>query len=107
MILHTVNKSPTAQSTFYDCLRFVSTSDPLQQTKPNAKILLIEDGVYAALKNTESAKAIQQSNLVFYAIDADIIARGLTPLIMSSIQLIDYSEFVRLVVECDVVQSWY
>ena len=45
-MLHTVNKSPFEKNSLQTCLRL---------SKPGSSILLIEDGVYGALKGSEVA----------------------------------------------------
>jgi tRNA 2-thiouridine synthesizing protein B len=72
-------------------------------------ILLIEDGVYAALANAEFANKITSrlDNFSFYVLGPDVAARGLgdTPLI-GDISVVDYEGFVDLVADNDVTQSW-
>jgi tRNA 2-thiouridine synthesizing protein B len=48
-MLHTVNKSPFEKNSLETCLRLADS---------NSSILLIEDGVYGALKNTLYEKSI-------------------------------------------------
>jgi sulfur relay protein TusB/DsrH len=47
------------------------------------------------------------SGLRFYALSADVAARGLLGLVADEIELVEYADFVRLGVECHAVQSWY
>jgi tRNA 2-thiouridine synthesizing protein B len=72
-------------------------------------ILLIEDGVYAALANAEFANKITSrlDNFSFYVLGPDVAARGLgdTPLI-GDISVVDYEGFVDLVADNEVTQSW-
>lgn len=99
-MLHLVNKSPTEKNALNSCLRLATTG---------SSVLLIEDGVYAALENTSSTTAISEhmDSLRFYVLGPDVSARGLDdkPLI-SGINVIDYDGFVDLVVEHDTSQSW-
>jgi tRNA 2-thiouridine synthesizing protein B len=99
-ILHLVNKSPTDRNAFDTCFRMASPGD---------SILLIEDGVYAALANAEFADKITSrlDNFSFYVLGPDVAARGLgdTPLI-EDIGVVDYDGFVDLVAENDITQSW-
>ncbi|HEX2236832.1 MAG TPA: sulfurtransferase complex subunit TusB [Gammaproteobacteria bacterium] len=99
-MLHTINKSPFERNALAACLRMA---------KPGASVLLIEDGVYAGLRNTKVtdkvSKAMQM--LSFYALGADLKARGLgEDQVIDGIKLIDYDGFVELVVEHDGVQAW-
>tara|TARA_E500000331_G_C17027681_1_gene613753 strand:+ start:269 stop:577 length:309 start_codon:yes stop_codon:yes gene_type:complete len=99
-LLNIVNKSPFERSVLESCLRLA---------QPGAAILLIEDGVYAALKNTTKSKMIKncQTQLQFYALHADLEMRGiLAPNIIERVKIIDYGGFVDLVEEYDSVHSW-
>jgi tRNA 2-thiouridine synthesizing protein B len=99
-MLHLVNKSPFERTTLQSCLRLA---------KKDSAVLLIEDGVYAALEGTAVSDEIagRMSDLTFYALGPDIAARGLseTPLI-DGVQVVDYGGFVDLVAEHDATQSW-
>lgn len=90
MILHTVNKSPFGCGAYACCLRNAGDNDA---------VLLIEDGVYAILKESPSQP--------LYALQEDIEARGLTDKVPQQITLVDYSGFVKLATEADAIQSWY
>ena len=99
-ILHLVNKSPTDRNAFDTCFRMASPGD---------SILLIEDGVYAALANADFASKITSrlDNFSFYVLGPDVAARGLgdTSLI-GDISVVDYEGFVDLVADNEVTQSW-
>jgi len=99
-ILHLVNKSPTDRNAFDTCFRMANPGD---------SILLIEDGVYAAMANAEFARKITDrlDNFSFYVLGPDVSARGLddTPLI-EDISVVDYEGFVDLVTDNEVTQSW-
>ena len=99
-MLHLINKSPFDRNALDSCLRLAEAG---------SSVLLIEDGVYAALNKAESAGAVgdRMNELTFYVLGPDVSARGLddTPLI-DGINVVDYGGFVDLVVEHDVAQSW-
>ena len=99
-MLHLINKSPTDRNSLDSCLRLA---------KPGGAVLLIEDGVYAAMSKSASADAVSQrlQDLTFYVLGPDVSARGLddVPLI-DGINVVDYGGFVDLVVEHDTAQSW-
>ncbi len=99
-MLHTVNKSPFERNALTSCLRLA---------KKGSAVLLIEDGVYAAIGDTAMSAAIeaQKKNFDFFVLGPDMEARGLSekPLI-DGISVIDYGGFVDLVAEFDSVQSW-
>lgn len=98
-MLHTVNKSPFENDTLASCLAHASKG---------STILLIEDGVYAAMRNTAMADMLQKAmnDFTIYALEADLKARGIRDKVMEGIELVDYSGFVDLVVANDKVQAW-
>ena len=99
-MLHLINKSPFERNAFDSCLRLA---------KSGGSILLIEDGVYAAMAKADFAEKItsRMGDFTFYVLGPDVAARGLsdTPLI-EGISVVDYEGFVDLVTEHDVTQSW-
>ena len=99
-MLHLVNKSPFDRNALDSCLRLAKTG---------GSVLLLEDGVYAAMSKAVSAEAISKrmEELTFYVLGPDVSARGLddTPLI-EGINVVDYGGFVDLVAEHEVAQSW-
>ena len=99
-VLHLINKSPTDRNSLDSCLRLAESG---------SSVLLLEDGVYAALSKATSATAVNErmEDLDFYVLGPDVSARGLDekPLI-DGINVVDYGGFVDLVVEHEVAQSW-
>ena len=98
-MLHTVNKSPFERNTLDSCLRLA---------KPGSVVLLIEDGVYGALKGTkmtDQVKTAMKSTPV-YALWPDIEARGMQERVIEGIKLIDYAGFVELATQHNTVQAW-
>ena len=98
-MLHTVNKSPFDFNTLHTCIRFA---------RQGSAILLIEDGVYAALRDTSVSKNVQEAmkQVAIYALKPDVEARGMQTRVMDGVRLVDYEGFVDLVVEHSAVQSW-
>jgi tRNA 2-thiouridine synthesizing protein B len=98
-MLHTVNKSPFEKNSLESCLA---------HAKKGSAILLIEDGVYGALKGTTLSDAMKKAmaDCTIYALESDLKARGVAGKVMDGIKLVDYSGFVDLVVENDKVQAW-
>lgn len=99
-MLHTVNKSPFGHTALETCLRIATAG---------ASILLIEDAVYAALRQTAIAEKITcaMKELSFYALEPDVRARGYgQDQLIDGVKLIDYDGFVDLVVEHHSVQTW-
>ena len=99
-MLHIINKSPFERAALDSCLRLA---------KPGSSILLIEDGVYAAVQNTAHSEKItsRKEDFSFYVLGPDVSARGLsdTPLI-GGVTAVAYEGFVDLVADHDVTQSW-
>ena len=98
-MLHTVNKSPFEHRSLETCLKFA---------QPGSAVLLIEDGVYAAARETTVSQRLQDAlkSVTIYALRPDVEARGMQDRVMDGIRLVDYEGFVDLVVEHNAVQSW-
>ncbi|HVS17138.1 MAG TPA: sulfurtransferase complex subunit TusB [Planctomycetota bacterium] len=98
-MLHTVNKSPFECKTLETCLKFA---------RPGSTILLIEDGVYAAARDTAVSNQVQAAlkSVAICALKPDVEARGMQNRVMDGVRLVDYAGFVDLVTEHDAVQSW-
>ncbi len=97
-MLNIVNKSPQATCALDSALRVASSGG----------LLLIEDGVYAAVKGGPSeARLLEaQSKLKIYVLLPDLEARGMAGRLIEGVTLIDYAGFVDLVVEYPNSQSW-
>ena len=99
-MLHLINKSPFERTALDSCLRLA---------KSGSSILLIEDGVYAALGKAAHAGKIagRMEDFSFYVLGPDVAARGLNDAaLIEGIAVVDYAGFVDLVVEHHVTQSW-
>lgn len=98
-LLHTVNKSPFDNGTLQTCLKFA---------RQGSAVLLIEDGVYAAGKDSAVSRQVQEAlkSVPIYALKPDVEARGLQTRVMDGVRLVDYEGFVDLVAEHSAVQSW-
>ncbi len=94
-MLHTINKSPLSSNSLYSALRIAVEGDPL---------LLLEDGVYAAMPGTITEPAIRAALVThpLYALAPDLQARGIERVI-EGIQVIGYDGFVELVEGHNVV----
>ncbi len=100
-MLHTVNKSPFEKNSLDTCLRL---------SKAGSHVLFIEDGVYGALAGAASAPQVRAHlpSKHFYALDADLAARGITQAqLISGIMVVGYGEFVDLAQRCGAVQAWF
>ena len=99
-MLHTVNKSPFEKNSLDSCMRLA---------KAGSSVLLIEDGVVAAMKGTKHSKDVvdAMTNISFYVLGPDLKARGLSENnIVDGIKVVDYSGFVDLATEHESVQAW-
>lgn len=98
--LHTVNKSPFEKTSLAACLGHVSAG---------AAVLLLEDGVYAALTSTTVEGKVKAAldSVKVYALGPDLKARGLSEeRLIPGISVVDYAGFVDLAAEHDKVQAW-
>lgn len=94
-MLHIVNKSPFEKDSFSSCMAHAAGS---------STVLLIEDGVYAALKGSSVEGDLSKAKVV--ALKSDVAARGIESNIVEGVDLVDYADFVDLVANGDGVQSW-
>jgi tRNA 2-thiouridine synthesizing protein B len=100
MILHTVNKSAFERNALESCLG---------HAQPGSAVLMLEDGVYGAIKGSrlESTVAQAAQNIKLYVLGPDLAARGLSQeKLISGISIVDYGGFVDLAAESSAVQSW-
>ena len=99
-MLHTVNKSPFERNALESCLRLA---------KKGGSILLIEDGIYAAMRNTVVTDKVSKAmeDFKFYVLGPDVKARGMRDdQLIEGVSIVDYGDFVDLVAEHDNVQAW-
>ena len=98
-MLHIINKSPFERNTLDSCLRVV---------QPGNSLLLIEDAVYAAVKDNAIADKISKASKIVkvYVLGPDLEARGMKDAAVDGVTLVDYGGFVDLVAKHSVVQSW-
>ncbi|HIA08008.1 MAG TPA: sulfurtransferase complex subunit TusB [Chromatiaceae bacterium] len=100
MLLHTVNKSPFERNSFAQCMG---------HAKKGSSVLLIEDGVFAALKGAANESVVSNAigDIGVYVLGPDLNARGMTDEdVIDGVKIVDYTGFVELAAEHDVVQSW-
>lgn len=99
-MLHTVNKSPFERTSLASCLRYA---------REGSALLLIEDGVYAAMGGTALEATIHDAmkRVKVYVLGPDLAARGLDEAgLIDGVEPVDYGGFVDLAVEYDKVQAW-
>jgi tRNA 2-thiouridine synthesizing protein B len=98
--LHTVNKSPFEKNSLDACLKF---------TGSGANLLLIEDGIYAALKGTRFEQRVKSAldSVKVFVLGPDLKARGFSEeRVIEGISVVDYAGFVDLAAENAKVQAW-
>ena len=95
-MLHLVNKSPYDAGNLNTAAKIMKGGDEL---------LLIEDGVYSAMKNGKAAALLD--GLKVSVLGPDLAARGIPEdRLVDGVTVIDYAGFVDLVEANDKVQSW-
>lgn len=98
--LHTVNKSPFEKS---------SLETAIKCSLAGSSILLIEDGVYGAMKGAAAEDMVKgaMGDKKVYALKSDLMARAIKDdRVIDGIEIIDYAAFVDLVEANDKVQAW-
>ncbi|MEN8178782.1 MAG: sulfurtransferase complex subunit TusB [Pseudomonadota bacterium] len=97
--LHTVNKSPFEKSSLNSCLGYA---------KEGSSVLMYEDAVYGAIKDTAiAAKMSAVKGVKFYVLGPDLKARGVAEdKLADGIEIVDYAAFVNMAAENDKVQAW-
>jgi len=63
---------------------------------PDDVLLLMQDGVFAALQGSQALKQLASRDLLVYALCEDLQARGMVAQISHNITTIDYTGFVTL-----------
>lgn len=95
-MLYTLSRSP------YTCDLIVL----LRTTIVGDDILLLSDGVIAGLNGSPSLHALTTSPLILYALENDIIARGLSAYFSPNINIISYTNFVQLTEKNHCQLAW-
>ena len=99
-MLHAVNKSPFERNTLNSCI---------DMAKSGSSVLLIEDGIFAALKGTSVSDRVSKAmeSVTFYVLGPDLAARGMTEdQVIDGIKVVDYAGFVDLTAEHENFQAW-
>lgn len=94
MILHTLNGSPDTRP-FLDCLAAAASGDT---------ILLLGDGVYAALPGSAACALLRASDADVVLLHADASAAGVNS---TEFRHIDMGEFVALTERYPRQLAWY
>jgi len=93
--LHTLNASSREHPALLHRL--------LRMTSPGDAVLLIENGVYT-LTDKAAVQAMASAGLALYALQADVLARGLDA---KNIAVVDDCGFVELACTHGKVVSWF
>lgn len=93
--LHLLSHSPFGDTRQDSCLRIAGPEDA---------VLLSGEAVYALLSAGEPWRRLQSSGLPVYALEEDVLARGLEA--GPGVTMVDYPAFVRLTLTYDKVNSW-
>lgn len=97
-MLHVINKAPGNSACVSECLRVCG---------PAAQILLIEDGIYAALSDQPWVARLLAAAAGVHVLEADARARGVLDRVDSAVVITDDAGFVQLCIDHGPVQSWY
>ncbi|MDX6039601.1 MULTISPECIES: sulfurtransferase complex subunit TusB [Scandinavium] len=95
-MLHTLSHSPW-QHDISAQLRLVKAGDDL---------LLLSDGVIAALEGSRYLDILRAAPISLYALNEDIEARGLAGQISSGVVRVSYNDFVRLTIKHTRQLTW-
>lgn len=100
-VLHVVSRSPHEAQALAQCLARVGEGDA---------VLLSENGVYAALRDSLGCESIRGAlaRLRVYVLTSDLEARGISPgEVLKGVEAVDYEGFVDLAVRYSLCQSWF
>ncbi len=95
-MLHTLMHSPF-QCDFALLLRMLKTGDDL---------LLIQDGVIAALNGSDALEKLLRTPANIYVLRDDLEARGLFAQISTTPSVVDYTDFVALTLKQPQQMAW-
>lgn len=96
MILHTLNASP-ASAAYRDCLALLAPRDSL---------VLMGDGVYAALDKTAACDKLCSLDIDIFVLESDARLAGVC-IATPGIQLINMDDLVRLTEQFPRQQAWF
>jgi len=97
VILHTLNAAPGSPA-FRECVRLLCPEDAL---------LLLGDGVYAALSGTAACKDLSHTDAKLYLLEPDGAAAGVLGRLGDNIRPIDFDAFAGLTEQYAKQQAWY
>jgi tRNA 2-thiouridine synthesizing protein B len=97
VILHTLHCSPSSAA-FADLLRVLAQGD---------SVLLLGDGVYAAIAGSTALAELSAREVTIHALAQDVAAAAVGSMLDGSIALADYAGFVALTEACPRQLAWY
>jgi tRNA 2-thiouridine synthesizing protein B len=97
VLLHTLSRSP-AHRALRDCLAVLGSDDAL---------LLLGDGVYAALTGSEAASQLAASGAAVFVLDTDAALAGVRERLLPGATLVDDDGFVALSERYSRQLAWY
>ena len=96
MVLHTLSAAPGTPG-FHTCLRVATAED---------SILLLGDGVYAAIAGSPGSLQLQAASATLFALVQDVAAAGIGQSMADSVKVIDFDGFVALTEACERQLNW-
>ena len=72
----------------------------------NDAVLLLEDGVYAGIINHPNTQSLLSLSQSIFAMESDLLIRGLQSRLDPNIVPINYDQFVDLVLKYEKVVTW-
>lgn len=69
-------------------------------------LLLLQDGVTAALAGSTMLEKLQNAPAKLWVLQEDVVARGLSAQISTSVTCVDYTEFVALTAKHQQQIAW-
>lgn len=95
-MLHTLMTSPF-RCDLSTILRLLASGDD---------VLLLQDGVIAALEGSAALEALLNAPINLYVLKEDLEARGLLAQISSRVTVVGYTDFVQLAVRNSQQMTW-
>ncbi|MGL5699847.1 MAG: sulfurtransferase complex subunit TusB [Kluyvera sp.] len=95
-MLHTLSTSPW----------HVDISAMLRLMDDGDDLLLLADGVLAALENSRFLELLRAAPISIHVLNEDVQARGLCAQISSDVIVVSYTDFVRLTVKHPAQMAW-
>lgn len=78
----------------------------LRIVKPRDDFIMLSDGVIAGLLNSPAECALRASSMMIYALENDIVARGLSDYLSDNIIIVSYKQFVKLTEKHSSQMRW-